>query len=114
MPVECSTFHALFSRRDAIMRHKRLKHGENDEEDEDVDMNDSPAHSDAENNQKKDNVVFSQMAQKAHEHTADEWQKKYDKYKKQNMPEKKANSKANEKTRGETYQLFRKLYEHFL
>jgi hypothetical protein len=30
------------------------------------------------------------------------------------MPEKKSNSKANEKTRGETYQQFRKLYEHFL
>jgi hypothetical protein len=30
------------------------------------------------------------------------------------MPEKKANSKADEKTRGETYQQFRKLYEHFL
>jgi hypothetical protein len=36
--------------------------------------------------------------------------KKYDKY----MPEKKANSKADEKTREETYQQFRKLYEHFL
>ena len=48
-----------------MMRHKRLKHGENDEEDEDVDMDDSPAHSDAENNEKEDNVVFSQMAEKA-------------------------------------------------
>ena len=94
------------------MRHKRLKHG--DEEDEDVDMEDSPAHSDAENNEKEDNVVFSQMAKKAREYTADEWQKKYDKYLKQNMPEKKANSKADEKTRGETYQQFKKLYEHFL
>jgi hypothetical protein len=114
MPVECSTCHALFSRRNAMMRHKRLN-GENDEEDEDVDMVDeSPTHSDAENSQKKDNVVFSQMAEKAHEYTADEWQKKYDKYKKQNMPEKRTNSKADEKTRGETYQLFRELYEHFL
>ena len=95
------------------MRHKRLKHGESDE-DEDVDMEDSPAHSDAENNEKEDNVVFSQMAEKAREYTADEWQKKYDKYLKQNMPEKKANSKADEKRRGETYQQFRKLYEHFL
>ena len=94
------------------MRHKRLKHG--DEEDEDVDMEDSPAHSDAENNEKEDNVVFSQMAEKAREYTADEWQKKYDKYLKQNMPEKKANSKADEKTRGETYQQFKKQYEHFL
>jgi hypothetical protein len=98
-----------------MMRHKRLKHGENDEEDEDVDMEkDSPAHSDAENNEKEDNVVFSQMAKKAREYTADEWQKKYDKYLKQNMPEKKANSKADEKTRGETYQQFKKQYEHFL
>jgi hypothetical protein len=96
------------------MHHKRLKYGENDEEDEDVDMEDSPAHSDAENNEKEDNVVFSQIAKKAREYTADEWQKKYDKYLKQNMPEKKANSKADEKTRGETYQKFRKLYEHFL
>ena len=94
------------------MRHKRLKHGESDEED--VDMEDSPPHSDAENNEKEDNVVFSQMAEKAREYTADEWQKKYDKYLKQNMPQKKANSKADEKTRGETYQQFRKLYEHFL
>ena len=94
------------------MRHKRLKHG--DEEDEDVDMEDSPAHSDAENKEKEDNVVFGQMAEKAREYTADEWQKKYDKYLKQNMPEKKANSKADEKTRGETYQQFKKLYEHFL
>ena len=30
------------------------------------------------------------------------------------MLEKKANSKADEKTRGETYQQFRKLYKHFL
>ena len=95
------------------MRHKRLKHGENDEEDVDMEE-DSPAHSDAENNEKEDNVVFSQMAKKAREYTADEWQKKYDKYLKQNMPEKKANSKADEKTRGETYQQFKKLYEHFL
>jgi hypothetical protein len=37
-----------------MMRHKRLKHGENDEEDEDVDMEeDSPAHSDAENKKRK-------------------------------------------------------------
>jgi hypothetical protein len=114
MPVECSTCHALFSRRDAMMRHKRLKHGESDEEDEDVDMDHSPAHSDADNNEEKDNVVFRQMAEKAQEYTADEWQKKYDKYKKQNMPEKKVNSKADEKTRGEIYQQFRKLYEHFL
>jgi hypothetical protein len=97
------------------MRHKRLKHREKDEEeDEDVDMDDSPAHSDAENNVKEDNVVFRQMAEKAHEYTADEWQKKYDKYRKQNMPEEKANSKADEKTRGETYQQFRKQYEDFL
>ena len=97
-----------------MMRHKRLKHGES-EEDEDVEMvDDSPTHSDADNDEKKDNVVFRQMAEKAHDYTADEWQKKYDKYKKQNMPEKKANSKADEKTRGETYQQFRKLYEHFL
>ena len=42
------------------MRHKRLKHGESDaEEDEDVDMDESPAYSDAENNEKEDNVVFS-------------------------------------------------------
>jgi hypothetical protein len=49
------------------------------------------------------------MAEKACEYTADEWQKKYDEYLKQNMPEKKANSKADQKTRGETYQQFRKL-----
>jgi hypothetical protein len=113
MPVEYYTCHALFSRRDAMMRHKRLKHGESDvEEDEDVDMVDNThEHSDDE---KKDNIVFSQMVEKAHDYTADEWLKKYDKYRKQNMPEKKANSKADEKTRGETYQQFRKLYEHFL
>jgi hypothetical protein len=97
-----------------MMRHKRLNHGANDEEDEDVDMKDSPAQSVVENNEKEDNVVFSQMAEKAREYTADEWQKKYDKYLKQNMPEKKANGKADEKRRGETYQQFRKLYEHFL
>jgi hypothetical protein len=66
-----------------MMRHKRPKHGESDAEEDDVDMDDSPAHSDAENNEKEDNVVFSQMAEKAHEYTADEWQKKYDKYRKQ-------------------------------
>jgi hypothetical protein len=115
MPVECSICHALFSLRDAMMRHKRLKHGESDaEENENVDMDESPAYSDVENNEKEDNIVFSQMAEKAHECTADEWQKKYDKYRKQNMPEKKANSKADEKTREETYQQFRKLYEQFL
>jgi hypothetical protein len=111
MPVECSTCHALFSRRDAMMRHKRHKHGESDAEDEDVDMDHSPAHSNADNNEEKGNVIFRQMVEKAHEYTADEWQKKYDKYKKkENMPEK----KANEKTREETYQQFRKLYEYFL
>jgi hypothetical protein len=110
MPIEYSTCHALFSRRDAMMCHKRLKHGGSDEENEDVDMDHSPAHGDAENNEKEDNVVFHQMAEKAKEYTADEWQKKYDKYKKQNMSEKKTNSKAHEKTRGETYQQFRKLY----
>jgi hypothetical protein len=92
----------------AMMRHKRLKHGESDvEEDEDVDMvYNSSEHSDPDNYEKKDNVVFSQMAKKAHDYTADEWQKKYDKYLKQNMPEKKTNSKADEKTRGETYKQF--------
>jgi hypothetical protein len=114
MLVECSTCHALFSRRDAMMRHRRLKQRDV-EEDEDVDMVDnSPEHSDADNDGKKDNIVFSQMVEKAHDYTADEWLKKYDKYRKQNMPEKKANSKADEKTRGETYQHFRKLYDHFL
>jgi hypothetical protein len=99
-----------------MMRHKRLKHGESDvEEEEDVDMVDnSPEHSDADNDEKKDNVVFRKMAEKTHDYTADEWLKKYDKYLKQNMPKKKANSKADKKTRGETYQQFRKLYEHFL
>ena len=53
------------------------------------------------------------MAEKAHDYTADEWQK-YDKYRRLNMPEKKTNSKADEKARGETYQQFRKLYEHLL
>jgi hypothetical protein len=54
------------------------------------------------------------MVEKAHDYTADEWLKKYNKYRKQDMPEKKANSKADEKTKGETYQHFKKLYEHFL
>jgi hypothetical protein len=56
-----------------MMRRKRLKHEErNAEEDEDVNIEDnSPAHSAAENNEKKDNVVFSQMAEKAHGYTAD-------------------------------------------
>jgi hypothetical protein len=99
-----------------MMRLKRLKHGESDvEEDEDVDMVDnSPEQSDADNDEKKDNIVFSQVVEKTHDYTADEWLKKYYKYRKQNMPEKKADSKADEKTRGETYQQFRKLYEHFL
>ena len=46
------------------MRHIRLKHGETDvEEHEDVDMVDNfPTHSDADNDEKKDNVVFSQKA----------------------------------------------------
>jgi hypothetical protein len=98
-----------------MMRHKRLKHRENDDEDEYVDMVDnSPTRSDADTNEEKHNVVFCQMAEKAHDYTSDEWQRMYDKYKKQNMPEKKTKSKADQKTRGETYQQCRKLYEHFL
>ncbi|XP_056006716.1 glutamic acid-rich protein-like [Ostrea edulis] len=112
--IECSECHALFSHRDVMMRHKRLKHGDNDEG-EDIDMTDvSPTQSDTDSDAEEDNIVFRQMAHKARKHTAAEWQKRYEKYLNQNMSEKKASKKADEKTKGETYQQFRKLYERFL
>ena len=95
-----------------MMRHKRLKHEDSNDE-EDVDMTDaSPTQSDTD--AEEDNIVFRQMVQKARKRNAGEWQKKYEKYLKQNMTEKKASKRADEKTKGGTYQQFRTLYERFL
>ena len=108
---KCPECDAGFSRKDAMMRHKRRKHADTDDEDADmIDATPPPSDTDT----KEDNIVFRQMAHKARRHIAAEWEKRYQKYLNLNMSEKKSRMRADEKTKGETYQQFRKLYERFL